>query len=215
VIFDLDGTLLDNRPRTVYIFRELASVLGDDLPQLQRAMEAFVPLDAVEYSLEATLRAIGVDDPAEIETIIAEWGKRFFSDTYQRFDIPHPGGRKFVDAVHRAGATVIYLTGRDRARMLVGTTESLRQYGFPVGIVGTMTIVKADIAMDDETFKLETVDYLKRLGTVVATFENEPANANMLLKAFPYTRSYLLTTQHSPGAPEPVPEVIAIRDFKW
>ncbi|MDX9723179.1 MAG: haloacid dehalogenase-like hydrolase, partial [Myxococcota bacterium] len=140
--------------------------------------------------------------------------KRFFTDTYQRFDFPLPGAKRFVEAVHRAGATVCYLTGRDVGRMLVGTTESLRQYGFPVGIVGTMTIVKTDFKLDDAAFKHETVDYLQRLGSVVAVFENEPENANMFLGEFPYAESFLLNTHHRPDAPALHERIHVIQDFR-
>jgi len=37
--------------------------------------------------------------------------------------------------------------------MLAGTTEVLRLYGFPVGVAGTMTIVKKESEQDDELFK--------------------------------------------------------------
>ena len=214
VIFDLDGTLLDNRPRTYYIMREAAELL-DDTPQLRAAMTRVLDLDTIHYSLEETLRGMGVDDESEHVLVIEEWKKRFFTDRYQRFDVPHAGARRFVDAVHRAGATVIYLTGRDRERMLVGMIDSLRQYGFPVGIVGTMTITKADMNQDDETFKKETLDYLKRLGTVVATFENEPGNANLLQAQFPAADNFLLATQHSPGAAVPHDGLVHIRDFQY
>lgn len=41
----------------------------------------------------------------------------------------------------------------DVGRMLAGTTEVLRLYGFPVGVAGTMTIVKKESEQDDELFK--------------------------------------------------------------
>ena len=39
VIFDLDGTLFDNRPRTMYIFRQIADQFYDQVPQLVKAVE--------------------------------------------------------------------------------------------------------------------------------------------------------------------------------
>lgn len=214
-IFDLDGTLLDNRPRTYYILREIAEVFHDEVPQLQVAVQRGIPLEAIRYGVAETLPEIGVTSAAEAELIRREWSRRFFTDVYQRFDVPLFGATRFVGEVHRAGATVIYLTGRDVSRMLVGTTESLRQYGFPVGVMGTMTIVKSDLSMDDAAFKQETADYLRRLGTVVATFENEPGNANMLRSEFPYADHFLLTTQHSPASAPPDPALVRVRDFHY
>jgi hypothetical protein len=212
VIFDLDGTLLDNRPRTYRILREIAENFYTHTPNLQPILGKREEHDKVRYGVSATLEALGVSDPVEVDLIEKEWKKRFFTDFYQRFDFPLPGGRHFVDDVHRAGATVCYLTGRD-VSMLVGTTESLRQFGFPVGVLGTMTIVKTDISLDDERFKQETVDYLKRLGTIVATFENEPGNANMLVREFPYADTFLLETEHRPDAPPLDERVMRIRTF--
>ena len=38
VIFDLDATLLDNRPRTYYILREIAENFDEETPQLRVAL---------------------------------------------------------------------------------------------------------------------------------------------------------------------------------
>jgi hypothetical protein len=50
-------------------------------------------------------------------------------------------------------------------------------------------------------------------GEVVATFENEPGNANLLLEAFPDARHFLLDTVHSPEAEAPDSALIVIEDF--
>ncbi len=213
-IFDLDGTLFDNRPRTVFIMREIAANFEDRLPELSHAMENYKDISLVEYSLDDTLKNIGVNDPKEITFIKKEWDKKFFTDDYQRYDIPIAGASSYVQRVYNAGATVIYLTGRDAGRMLVGMTESLRMFGFPVGIVGTMTLVKKVVEESDEVFKSEIVSYLKRLGSVEAIFENEPLNSNILHKAFPQARSFLALTQHRSDAPKLLPNIELIKDFK-
>lgn len=212
VIFDLDATLIDNRPRTARILREIAEYFYTETPQLNRVVARSDDLSLVAYSVTDTLANLGVTDPDEIALIEDEWRKRFFTDFHQQFDHPLRGAKQFVEDVHRAGATICYLTGRD-VSMLVGMTESLRRFGFPVGVLGTMTIVKTDLSLGDEQFKQETADYLKRLGTIVATFENEPANANMLAREFPYADTFLLLTQCRPDAPPPGESVVRIRDF--
>ena len=50
-------------------------------------------------------------------------------------------------------------------------------------------------------------------GAVVATFENEPGNANLFLDAFPDALHFLLLTEHSPEAEAPRPELIQTDDF--
>lgn len=214
VIFDLDGTLFDNRTRTMFILREISERFDYRLPQLVATMERFQDIAVVHYSLEKTLYLMGVTSPTEIEFIEKEWSQRFFSDEYQKFDIPMAGAKSYVTRIHNAGATVIYLTGRDVGGMLVGTTESLRLYGFPVGIMGTMMIVKKFFEEDDESFKSNVVPYLKRLGEVVAIFENEPANSNILYQAFPGANSFFVLSQHRPDAPELLKDINRIKDFR-
>ena len=128
--------------------------------------------------------------------------------------MPIPGGKAYVSRVHAAGATVIYLTGRDVGRMLVGTTECLRLYGFPVGIVGTMMLVKREFEEKDEVFKTDVISYLKRLGSVEAIYENEPLNINIMSRAFPEASSFLILTQHRPDAPDLEKGIHRIRDFR-
>ncbi|MDQ7821271.1 MAG: HAD hydrolase-like protein [Candidatus Eremiobacteraeota bacterium] len=213
-IFDLDGTLLDNRPRTIFILREISEKFEERLPQLVEAFDRFYELSAIEYSIEETLKKFNIRDENEITFIKSEWEKRFFTDEYQKFDIPLPGAKSYVNRIYDAGATVIYLTGRDVGRMLVGTTDSLRLFGFPVGVVGTMTIVKKEFAEKDEVFKKDVVTYLKRLGKVEAVFENEPVNSNILRREFPEASSFLVLTQHRPDAPQLEQGIHAIRDFR-
>ena len=215
VIFDLDGTLYDNRPRTMYIMRQIADQFYNQMPQLVKAVESgeINNLDNFEYSLEASMARLGVTDENEIKLAKTEWSKRFFTDDYQQYDVPLPGAKKFVCDVYDAGATVIYLTGRD-VNMLVGLTQTLRMCGFPVGVVGTMTMTKKDFNQDDGMFKDEVAAYLDRLGEVVGIFENEPANSNLFQKNFPGATSMFLLTQHRPDAPELDDGITPIRDFR-
>jgi phosphoserine phosphatase len=213
-IFDLDGTLFDNRTRTIFILREISEKFDTKAPGLAAAFENFQDLSIIDYSLDITLARLGVRHPAETAFIKAEWAKRFFSDEYQKYDMPITGAKSFVERVHKAGATVIYLTGRDVGRMLVGTTEVLRLYGFPVGVAGTMTIVKKEFEQDDEIFKKEVSEYIDRLGEVVAVFENEPANSNILAERFPGAASFFVMTQHRPGAPALNKGISLIKDFR-
>lgn len=212
-IFDLDGTLFDNRTRTMFILREISEKFDLRLPQLSAAFHSFRDLSVVDYSLDVTLRRLRVSSRPEISFIKQEWARRFFSDEYQKYDMPLPGAKAYVEKVHAAGATVIYLTGRDVGRMLVGTTEVLRLYGFPVGVAGTMTIVKKEFEQDDEIFKREVSEYIDRLGEVVAVYENEPANSNILQSRFPGAASFFVETQHRPGAPRLNPGITRIKDF--
>lgn len=75
-------------------------------------------------------------------------------------------------------------------------------------------VVKKFFEEDDEAFKSNVVPYLKRLGEVVAIFENEPANSNILHHAFPEGESFFVMTQHRPDAPELEEGIYRLRDFR-
>ncbi len=215
VIFDLDGTLFDNRTRTAFILREIAEKFERKIPLLRNIVDNFSDLSLFRYDLTETLSNFKITNELEIEFIRKEWEKRFFADNSQLLDVPLSGAKQYVDLIHAAGATIIYLTGRDMERMLVGTTESLRQFGFPVGIIGTMIIQKQNFTQSDEFFKESTVNYIKRLGKVVAVFENEPGNINILKNNFPEADCFFVKTQHRPDAPKISVESIDIVDFRF
>ena len=52
VIFDLDGTLFDNRPRTLHILTEIASRYEENVPQLANVIDRHRDLSLFEYSLK-------------------------------------------------------------------------------------------------------------------------------------------------------------------
>ena len=56
--------------------------------------------------------------------------------------------------------------------------------------------LKKEFEQDDELFKKEVSEYIDRLGEVVAVFENEPANSNILHARFPKAASFFVLTQH-------------------
>lgn len=68
-IFDLDGTLFDNRTRTIFILREISEKFDDKAPQLAAAFENFRDLSVIDYSLDVTFRRLGVRSHGEIAFI--------------------------------------------------------------------------------------------------------------------------------------------------
>src|SRR3990167_5231883 len=96
-IFDLDGTLFDNRTRTMFILREISEKFDTRVPGLAAAFSSFRSLSVVDYSLDVTLKRLRVRKPAETAFIKQEWAKRFFSDDYQKYDMPLPGAKAYVE----------------------------------------------------------------------------------------------------------------------
>ncbi|HUX37642.1 MAG TPA: hypothetical protein VMV44_07020, partial [Rectinemataceae bacterium] len=58
---------------------------------------------------------------------------------------------------------------------------------------------KPDFAMEDEAFKASVCEGLHRLGSLVVTVDNEPANINLFHKAFPLALAVWLDTVTSPA----------------
>jgi hypothetical protein len=212
VVFDLDGTLIDNRPRTCAILHELADRWKTREPEIAAKLAASTP-DGLDYLLVHSLEKMGIVRSDLVGEAEQYWRNYFFADEHMKFDVEVPGAVRFAKACHDAGATCMYLTGRDLPLMGIGSFRSLRDLGFPIGIPGTELVLKPDASMPDEAYKRYEAPRVSRVGRVVAAFDNEPANCNVFAEVHPESLSILLDTQHLPGAPALRPEVRVIADF--
>lgn len=200
VVFDLDGTLIDNRPRVVRILHELGEHWKGAHPAAAaKAMSAST--DLIGYGVIDNMRRLGIDDPALHEEGLQFWKDRFFTDTYQDHDVEIPGAVAYVRACHDAGALIVYLTGRDLPGMALGTLKSLRDLGFPIGTIGTKLVTKPAFEIPDTEFKRGVAPQIGQFGEVLAVFDNEPANCNLFLDAYPECDSVFVDTQHAPNPP--------------
>lgn len=212
VVFDLDGTLFDNRPRVSHIFRELAEHWAEAHPAHADRLRSSDPTRVV-YGIDENLQRLGVHEPELRELGMAFWKERFFVDAYMKYDEPLAGARDFVRACYERGATIVYLTGRDLPNMALGTFASLRDHGFPIGVVGTSLVTKPTFDMPDTEFKRGVVAELGRVGRIVASFDNEPANVNLFLEAEPSAAAIFVDTQHAPNPPDLDPRAVVVDDF--
>lgn len=212
VVFDLDATLFDNRPRNIAIFRAWAiqpKHLGTPVALKVMGLKA----EQTEYRYADTLKKIGITDKAIVDDFGAFWLDRFFTE-WTVHDQAMPGGPSYVQALHKAGAFVVYLTGRDAPRMLTGTTQSLMLWGYPLGQPRTQLIMKPHRKIDDEVFKDSVMSSLRKTGEVIAFFDNEPGNVNLMKKAFPQASVIFLKTMHRPDAPKVDAGIPSIPDFR-
>ncbi len=198
VIFDLDGTLFDSGPRSKRIFLEFAETTGNSLLKLKVEM---IDAHTMKYKVRESLIDAGIKDSTLLKEMIDSWRKKFFNGEYLKYDEPVPGSVEFVNELSDSGALIIYLTGRDAPGTLIGSVAALQKNGFPIGVYGTELIMKPERFMKTYTFKKKTLSYIKKLGTVVASFENEPANINLLFEYFPENIPFFLDTSHKPNAP--------------
>lgn len=198
VILDLDGTLFNSGPRSKKIFLEFAEEKGDNA--LRKTIET-IDANRMKYKVRESLIDAGITDSTLLKEMIDSWRKKFFNGEYLKYDEPVPGSVEFVNELSDSGALIIYLTGRDAPMTLIGTVTALQKNGFPIGVYGAELIMKPERLMKTFTFKKKTLSYIKKLGTVVASFENEPVNINLLFEYFPKSIPFFLDTSHKPNAP--------------
>jgi hypothetical protein len=213
VVFDLDGTLMDNRPRTAIILRELAERWRERDPVAAKKLDGARPED-LAYLLTDSLARLGITRTELVRDAEVFWRERFFTDGYLSHDVEVPGAAAFARDCYAAGGILVYFTGRDLPLMGLGSFASLRDLDFPIGVPGTELVLKPDANMPDEAFKRMSGPSLARVGNVVAIFDNEPGNCNVLGAHFPEADAVLLDTQHLPGAPPLDAAVHVIGDFR-
>jgi hypothetical protein len=193
-VFDLDSTLLDNRPRQARILHDYGRTVG-----AAELLEAR-PEHWKTWSIADALRALGLS-PAQVEQHAgparAFWREWFFTSAYCRLDVPVPGAPAFVQEVLRAGATVAYVTGRGRG-MEGGTRETFRLHGFPPPDGARVHLfMKPRPDLHDDAWKLEAIAQVNRLGPVVLAFDNEPTHVNGYAEAWPAALVVHLDRDHS------------------
>jgi hypothetical protein len=210
-VFDLDSTLFSTGPRNFAILREFVQQPGRE--ELARQVAAIAP-DEIGWNVADCLKLRGVGDAALWKELRRFWAQRFFTDEYVLHDRALPGAAAFVEACHSRGALIYYLTGRHVGGMEVGTVRTLRSEGFPFWRGRCVLHLKPSFEMSDTAFKDDAISDLRAYrGEVVASFENEPGNANMFQRAFPDALHFLLLTVHSPQAEAPDPALIRSADF--
>lgn len=193
VVFDLDDTLFDTRWRTLAVLRAWGQARGE--PRL-----AGLELEDVRYEIADTLFAAGFAT-WEIRGSLGRSIASYDAGRMNEYDLmrPFPGALEYVLRAQQAGARIAYVTSRRIAHR--GLSESvLRSHGFPVD--GALRYYRLDSQGTSAAYKYRIMRWeLPRFGEVVASFENEPANANSFRMAAPEALHAFLDTQHSAGAP--------------
>ncbi len=210
-VFDLDSTLLDNRPRQARILRDYGRAAGLEVLAGAR------PEHWQDWSIERALVNAGVaPDAARRHHAPARrfWAERFFTSAYCRLDVPIPGAPEFVRAVAAAGARIAYVTGRP-ARMAEGTLDVLRRFGFPEPDgARALLLMKPDDAYSDEAWKAAAREQVDAMGPVALAFDNEPAHVNAYARAWPRALVIHVDTDHSFRPVEVLPDVPSVLDLR-
>lgn len=213
VIFDLDDTLIDCRYRKHRVFQDFIQLpdiikhFPDDVRRVRN-----LSCEKIAYRIVDNMDKVGVISPEFRRKIEAFWAFHYFTNPYVAHDHPFPGSVNFVRDLHQAGARIVYFSGRDLPGMGKGTRENLTRLGFPMG-ENTELVLKPNSLMPDLTFKQLALPMIRRLGEVVAVFENESRNLNAIAEEFPLALLVLLDTLHSPNPPAPRQGTIILKGY--
>ncbi|HNF97009.1 MAG TPA: hypothetical protein PK493_06925 [Pseudomonadota bacterium] len=211
LVFDLDSTLLDNKPRQARIVREAGQALGE--PRLLGCQ----PEHFTEWSVDKPLRRLGLRDeeiPDLVPKVRRFWKQRFFTSEYCVDDIAIAGAVAFVRDVLAAGSKVAYCTGRHEG-MRQGTVACFAREGFPVPDGDRVhLLMKPDLETHDDDFKVRARQPLAALGTVIAAFDNEPIHINSYFVHFTDAQCVHMLTDDSARGIAPHQSIPSIRDFR-
>ncbi len=209
LVFDLDSTVFDNRPRQSRILREFGTARG--IPVLQ-ACQAHHWNDG--WDLKAAMVSCGLSDALADQhypEAKSFWGARFFTSEYCVEDVEVPGAPAYLEAAVKTGARVVYVTGRNE-EMREGSVQCMRNCKMPVPTPdGRVTLVmKPTLAESDDAYKIRAHAQLTKMGTVIAAFDNEPTHANDYATQFVDATVIHLATDHSGRPVELLPRIISV-----
>ena len=195
VVFDLDSTLLDNKPRQARIMADYGQEHGVPALAGSRREHWTGGWDFREAMRNAGLPEAEIE--AHVEPYRALWRERFFTSQYCPLDEPTPGAVVFVDAVRATGARVLYVTGRHEG-MRAGTLACFARVGLPRPDGDAVQLwMKPSVEEEDDHFKARVHAELPRAGEVVAVFDNEPTHVNDYRRSLPKALVIHLATDHS------------------
>ena len=211
LVFDLDSTVFDNRPRQARIVREFGAASG--IPALTRCE----PRHFTDgWDMRAAFRSCGLS-AEEAERLHPDarkfWMTRFFTSPYCAEDGVIAGAVPFLRRAIATGARIAYVTGRPE-RMREGTVEAMRRHGLPMPDEDIVfLLMKAAPEMHDDEYKREAQARIASLGSVIAAFDNEPTHVNEYRRSFPHATIVHLATDHSGRPVELLDGIVSVPHF--
>ena len=176
---DLDTLLPPEQAR-----RELAAVTAEVRERAARGERPVVVFDVDDTLVDSHG---GFPTPAQIEK-----------------PEPLPGAVEYVHALARAGATIVYLTGRPEAWRKDAELQLERAH-LPLG--GPHRVMLNPVAQPAYLFKGQVRPQILALGTPIAFFDNEKRNIRVFREQYPEARVFRLKTTSyysDPGGKGPV-----------
>lgn len=216
-IFDLDSTIFDLTNRQLQIFREFANEekYQKMFPEECNAF-AYMNENHMSYYPEDCIHNFGVEKISSSfqEHFYPFWEVRFFSNEYCEYDIPEKDSLKYIQSIYDLGGHIHYLTGRDEARMGIGTRKSLKDHGFILNdnCERIKIKLKPEKSIPDANFKKEYVDSFAEDFDKIVFIDNEPANLEILTGEYPHLRLVHFDTYHM-GKHKVPEEALVVKTF--
>jgi hypothetical protein len=209
VVFDLDSTLLDNRPRQAQILREYGGRAHLDILQLVR------PMHFTSWDLRDAMRAVGMSEALiaeHAEPAKAYWRETFFTSLYCAVDDATPGAPAYVARLCGTNVRIVYCTGRHE-EMRRGSLECFARVGLPLEGPNVTLLMKPVADQSDDAWKEEAYARLRQLGEVIAAFDNEPTHVNGYRRGFPQALCVHLDTDHSGREVTLLDGIVSVKRF--
>lgn len=219
VVFDLDDTLMDLRYRGMGFYTEMAkdAELQKKFPKETQMLLDGLNLDVVGYTPEITLAGVGILK-SEYSAFASEadsyFGSHAFTSSALAWDKPVAGAVDLVNDLFNKGAVIVYLSGRSE-NVQDASEKSLKKLGFPIGVANTAIFLKPEGSRGNTSdFKGRVGTEIQKLGTVVAVFDNEPANLVQIRKVWgaKSAKLFFLNTQWAGYKME---EMVHAGNFFW
>jgi hypothetical protein len=126
---------------------------------------------------------------------------------------PVRGAIKYAKALLRAGATIVYLTGR-RTNEQANTLAQLRRRGFPLGGAAHLMMNPSTRWERALRWKERAKARIVALGKPTAFFENEKENIRLFRRQYPQARMIRLNTRSNyPDPGRGARRILVIDDF--
>lgn len=197
VVFDVDDTLASPHHREHRLLNEhLENFLKTNpgvLSEREIALIRSIKPEQLSYDVGLDLQVtFGITNKAFLDAWKPYFLSHFFRSDYCKDDSPYPGAAEYVQRLYKAGATIVYFTGRHEKGKLPGTEEGMRagtveflqRNGFPVPNGRNVhLIMKPNFEDDDMAYKAATLAQIKAMGTFVAAFDNEPVAGGLFTEA--------------------------------
>ena len=107
---------------------------------------------------------------------------------------------------------IAYCTGRHE-QMREGTLVSFDRLGLPRTGPRVHLLMKPTFEQSDDEWKEQAYSRLRKLGQVIAAFDNEPTHINGYCGHFPEAICVHMATDHSGRKVELAACIVSVRDF--